>query len=422
VSLLSRRDESRPSRSAGQGSGLPLHRYSGESADGPFLSGDGRFVLISSAAFNLTPQLAGAGLFLVDRFTGIPTLITHKYNDPTQGLEEVTVAEGASVSADGRHVVYLSDSSWLVPEGGYETDCYLWDRTTNVNRSVSRDCADVGMSADGRYVVYVTYGQIYLLDQTNGTTQLVSHRAGSTALASGGNSTAPAASADGRFVSFLSGGTDLVPGGTSGNHVFLFDRESGTNLLVSHAVGAPGAGANDASSKPTIAADGSYVAYVSVATDLVAGQGDQLSTEDVFLYERSSGVNRLVSHADGSPSTATGSPVWPVGRPLLSADGRHVAYTSYGFNLVAGQQEPYLGPRIRTRFSTTASPTPTCSSATRRVHPLMAAGSAALGAAEPDGGRVLFGSNALNLVPGQVGTAGPQVFPLRRVDGRDQPW
>jgi Tol biopolymer transport system component len=417
VSLLSRRDESRPSRSGGQGSDLPFHRYADGSPDGPFLSEDGRFVLLSSAAQNLTPQLSGRGLFLVDRFTGIPTLVTHHFDDPNQGLEGTRVAEGASLSADGRFVAYLSDSTWLVPGGGLATDCYVWDRTTNVNRRVTSDCVDVSLSADGHFVAYVSGTGVYLLDQTNGTTQLVSHRAGSTALASGGASTAPTSSSDGRFVAFLSSATDLVAGGTSGNQLFLFDRQAGTSVLVSHAAGPPGASANDASSKPSIAADGSYVAFVSLATDLVAGQVDAVTTEDVFLYERDTGLNRLVSHAQAAPSMATGFPVSPVGRPLLSADGRYVAFTSYGSNLVAGQQEPSLEFPTSDAFLYDRVTDSNVLVSHAASSPLLAAGSSGVGALSPDGGRVLFGSSGWNLVPGQVGAAAPQAFLFERSTG-----
>jgi Tol biopolymer transport system component len=111
-------------------------------------------------------------------------------------------------------------------------------------------------------------------------------------------------SADGRYVVFESGSENLVDGqvddhGT--NDIFLHDRVTGSTVLVTHAAGSPTTAASDSSFVPSISADGRLVVYWSFASDIVAGQNDTNQTNpDVFLYDRVTGTNTLVSHIPGS--------------------------------------------------------------------------------------------------------------------------
>src|SRR5262249_15578519 len=114
---------------------------------------------------------------------------------------------------------------------------------------------------------------------------------------------APSQSADGRYVVFSSRAENLTPDQPhalqSGN-IFLFDRIAGTTTLVSHRAGDQAAVASGGSESPTISADGRFVVYASLATNLVGGQAEPLGrpvAEDVFLYDRLTGLNTLISHA-----------------------------------------------------------------------------------------------------------------------------
>jgi hypothetical protein len=83
------------------------------------------------------------------------------------------------------------------------------------------------------------------------------------------------------------------------------------------------------------------VAYQSTSTNLVAGT-DTNNRNDVFLYDRATGINTLVSHAWNAATTAGNLASDldvdddTVNRALISADGRYVAYTSQAGNLVEG--------------------------------------------------------------------------------------
>jgi Tol biopolymer transport system component len=90
----------------------------------------------------------------------------------------------------------------------------------------------------------------------------------------------PSISAKGRFVAFESAGSDLVKGDRNGHvDVFLHDRKRGQTTLLS--VSSEGEQGNSESSFPAISANGRFVAFSSLASNLVAG--DRHNTGDTFV-------------------------------------------------------------------------------------------------------------------------------------------
>ena len=76
-------------------------------------------------------------------------------------------------------------------------------------------------------------------------------------------------SANGAIVAFASQATNLVPEDTAGRwNVFVRDLSTGTTTLVSRSVTGSGA-ANRDSTTPVVSPDGTKVAFVSRASDLV---------------------------------------------------------------------------------------------------------------------------------------------------------
>src|SRR5439155_1351426 len=131
-----------------------------------------------------------------------------------------------------------------------------------------------------------------------------------------GSSFGRALSADGRFVAFISVAPDLVSGDTNGvADVFVHDRQTGTTERVS--VDSAGTQANGASTGVALSADGRFVSFTSVATDLVPG--DTNAARDAFVHARNAGATERVS-VDSAGTQANGA---SFGR-ALSADGRFV--------------------------------------------------------------------------------------------------
>lgn len=140
-----------------------------------------------------------------------------------------------------------------------------------------------------------------------------------------------AVSADGRYVAFQSNATDLV-GGSGGNYpgLFLRDRKTdATEVLTATVDGA----APNWSTHPSVSGNGRYVAFESLASNLVKDDEDYASGSedyDVFLRDTVDDVTLRVSRGKNG-----GAPRGESYEPAVSDDGTHVAFTSTAANLVA---------------------------------------------------------------------------------------
>src|SRR5262245_45553834 len=103
----------------------------------------------------------------------------------------------------------------------------------------------------------------------------------------------PSITPDGRYVAFMSVASNLVSGDTNGrNDVFLHDRQTGVTERVS--VGPLGEQATGGDSdSPAISADGRFVAFRSTATNLAPN--DTNVSPDIFVRDRQSATTTLVS-------------------------------------------------------------------------------------------------------------------------------
>jgi Tol biopolymer transport system component len=142
------------------------------------------------------------------------------------------------------------------------------------------------------------------------------------------NSREPAISADGRFVVFESVASNLVAGDT--NHKYdVFVRDRRTQLTRRVSVGPGGQQANGRSFEGAISAHGRFVTFLSDASNLVAG--DTNGTSDVFVRDRVAQVTRRVSVGPGGQQANESS-----FDTVISAHGRFVAFASDASNLVPG--------------------------------------------------------------------------------------
>lgn len=177
----------------------------------------------------------------------------------------------------------------------------------------------------------VPHLNLYRRDRQAGTNVLVS--AALSGSGGTGDSVGGDFSSNGNWVVFMSMAADLVAGDTNGvTDVFVRSVDTGETTLVS--VSTNGGCANGASRNPVMTPDCRYVAFVSAAANLVAGDTNGL--EDVFVRDLQSGETRLVSV--GAKSAL---PVSASGAPRISADGRYVAFMSSATNLV---------PTVRTAY------------------------------------------------------------------------
>jgi len=251
------------------------------------------------------------------------------------------VLEAPSISADGRFVAFASAATNLVPgdTNGYP-DVFVRDRVTGVTTRVS--VTDTGgqangassspvMSADGRWVAFTSYANnltlgdlnvftggadVFLHDLVTGHTERVS--SAMLGLSANGESDFPTISADGRYVGFDSTASNLVANDTNKHgDVFVWDRE--TKKIVRASEAADGTEADAGSGLASISADGSRIAFISAADNLV--DDDSNGDKDAFVKDLHTGG---ILH---QPGGVAGLPVGPAHRGHPSAHrpgrGRH---------------------------------------------------------------------------------------------------
>ncbi len=146
----------------------------------------------------------------------------------------------------------------------------------------------------------------------------------------------PTASLNGQIVAFSSTARDLGDTGPSGTtQVFVRNAARGTTTLVSRASknadGTPGDPGLASSTQPSISGDGLYVVFTSKASNLSPDDAD--GTADVYVRNLGTGVTTLVSRATSAAGGAAGN--GDSTEPVISTDGRYVAFTSTASNLVA---------------------------------------------------------------------------------------
>ena len=217
---------------------------------------------------------------------------------PGSGDDADSIAEFASVSADGLWVSFTSDATNLV-KGDFNG---------------SDDVFVTQVASDG-----TPLHTIRVSKDPNGA-----EASGFAAIPS-----APSAvSDDGLIVAFDSDSSNLLgPGGDNNgvSDIFIRDRRAGTTTRVS--VHTSGAEANGASFKPVMSADGRYVAFESIATNLVDGDNNQVA--DVFLHDRENKTTMRVSMRDFGTGTRSEVPT-PAQDPAISGNGQWLVFESAG--------------------------------------------------------------------------------------------
>lgn len=327
----------------------------------PAISGDGSIVAFASTQDGL--GVPGGAVYVRDRRAGTTVPVT------SSACGGGGIGGGGRfpvVSRDGRFVAYECDHVASSTSAGF-TAIVVRDLATGADERVDVSSDEVGgtcpptasgscesfrpaISADGRYVTFYSNQtnlvagdtndgvDVFVRDRVDGTTERVN-------LALGGGQSSDAASAvrdprlgisgDGRFVAFESYAIDLVAGTPAflANRIYVRDRVAGTTDVVSVPTGGAPASAVQAAS-PSISADGRYVAFASLETSLVAG--DTNGFEDVFVRDRTAGTTVRAS-LSGAGEQAACPPFVTLGGctrdPVISADGRFVAFRSRATNL-----------------------------------------------------------------------------------------
>jgi Ca2+-binding RTX toxin-like protein len=317
----------------------------------PSISADGRFVAFASFASNLLPNMR-YDILVRDLLTNTTTNISVD----SAGNPANNFSSSPSISADGRFVAFDSFASNLVAGDTNNnspvrnSDIFLRDLLTSTTTRASIDSAgnqgnsnsfSPSISADGRFVAFQSFVSNLVPGDTNNqpdifvrglltnTTTLVS-------VDSAGNqgnnfSSSPSISSDGRFVAFKSFASNLVPGDTN-NQPDIFVRDLSTNTTTRVSVDSAGNQGNNLSSSPSISADGRFVAFKSLASNLVPENTNNQS--GIFVRDLLTNTTTRVSVDSVKVDPVKG--LDSSGPLSISADGRFVVFGSDVSNLVSG--------------------------------------------------------------------------------------
>ena len=210
---------------------------------------------------------------------------------------------------------------------------------TSSDASINGDGSLVAfVSQSANFVTSVSGTQIYIHNRQTNQIELVSRDNSASVVNEGtGVSSAPSISGDGRYVAFVSLATDLLapgPAVPAGQQIYVRDRQTGLTSLVSvdnNVVPNPG---NGLSSAPSISGDGRYVAFVSLATNLLAPDPVVLAGQQIYIRDRQLGQSSLASQDNTNTNVEGAGGV--SNTPSMNSDSGFVAFFSQATNLVAG--------------------------------------------------------------------------------------
>jgi Tol biopolymer transport system component len=291
---------------------------------------------------------AGFEVCIAPTFAQSP--VTERVSVSSTGIEADQETPYIGVSTNGRYIVFQTESEMLDPtDGNGVNDCFLRDRQTRRTQrfSLASNGTEANapaifpaISGDGRFGAFVSTANnlvagdtnnradIFVRDFAAGITTRVN--VSSAGVETNGYSHSPVFSENGRIVVFASVATNLVAGDTTGSpnaDIFVHDRLTGTTSRVS--ISSTGVEANGDSARPSISADGRFVAFTSLASNLVIG--DTNNGHDVFVHDRQTGTTSRVSANNSGTGGDRGSYSF---LGALSGDGRWVTFASEARNLV----------------------------------------------------------------------------------------
>lgn len=287
--------------------------------------------------------LIGVGGSAASAATDAPFVVSRQ-SESAGGMEVDRDAEASDVSANGRFVVFQSKAENLSPIADNVRTIYRYDTRSKTVELVSRNRGEVAdgrsqdpaISANGRYVAYSSEAKnlspkaglrpnptIYVYDARRNRSEPVSRQSAS----DGGDlanarSSAADISADGRFVSFTTIASNLGGPIETRKNIYIYDRTKKEVRLVSRQSAKDGGrGGNQAAFVSHVSDDGRLVAFTTAATNLGGRPGGIAKS---YVYD--SRNQRTIPVADDVGRDEVGRDSFYVRVYSISGNGQKVAY------------------------------------------------------------------------------------------------
>jgi hypothetical protein len=311
------------------------------------ISGNGRYVVFTSAATNLTSEAVG-GVFLRDTVNNTTALVDLTDTGlPASGSKAV-------ISYDGRYVAFESNAANVV--AGVTTTgphVYVRDTLANTTRIADKNAAGTvatsasspDINADGRYVTFLTndraltgvptnisaQNEVVIKDMlgASGDTRIVSGTSANPALTMQSPGTVDGAiDCSGRVVSFLSNASNLGRPFNRGNadydlFSYTIDWSSNRKTVATRSI-SPLTVYTLGKQRPSC--DGNTIVYTNESG--YAQRYNRLTEAFDFINKNSSGTTTNMASTNGTSVTPSG-------------DGRYVAFTDKGTNMDSSHPQTY---------------------------------------------------------------------------------
>jgi Tol biopolymer transport system component len=329
------------------------------------VSADGRYVAFQSGANNLSTDDNNRllNIFVRDTLTNTTTLVSRASGVAGNGAEGQSY--DPSISADGRYVAFESKANNLSgADQDFVIDVFLRDTQANTTILISRQsAADGGAGADvhalnpsvspsGRYVAFESnsyelstadhdsFRDIFLRDVQTSTTSLISRANGAAGLGGDDNSFNPSVSSNGE-VAFQSNANNLSTADDNFlTNVYVRDSVASTTTVVSRPGGAAGDKADGPSYKPSISANGRFVAFESQSNNFSATDNNRVV--NIFRRDMETNALTLISRTSGGAGANGASAA-----PAISPDGRFVGFESLANNLSTADNDLHRNVFLR---------------------------------------------------------------------------
>ncbi|AKF06971.1 Hypothetical protein DB32_004120 [Sandaracinus amylolyticus] len=341
------------------------------------MSADGRYVVYTTASSSLHGQTGGQYVVRHDMTTGESAVVERI--DGTDTIATGCTSTNPSISDDGNRIAFESSGCDLVGLGATSTtQVYVRDVAARTTTLASADTAggyanqaatSAQISGNGQVVVFQSnafdlvagtpafefFGfplfrlcvDAYRRDLAGGTTTHVSGRAGTAPNAVAGFAgwdaanagEAPDVSADGSAVVFRGSWATLVTGDTNNaSDVYVYRHGGATTNVHRVSLRHNNTQLSAASDHPSISADGAFIAFSSLATNVSTGTPTTSGTRHVYRRSSASGAtaSRTVERVTVSPTEVNGTgPSFASPWPSLSRNGRFVGFWSSYTNLAS---------------------------------------------------------------------------------------